>query len=67
MISVKINDRTISLSNEATLQDALDHQQVTPQGIATALNGTVIPATLRPTTQLHDGDTIIIIKAFYGG
>lgn len=67
MITVKINDNDILLPDEATLQDALDRKNIQPQGIATALNGKVVPAVLRATTRLHDGDSIIIIKAFYGG
>lgn len=66
-MNVKINDKSITLNENATLQDALDSQAIKPQGIATALNGTVIPATDRATTILNDGDNIVIIKAFYGG
>ncbi len=66
-MNVKINDKSITLNENATLQDALDSQAIKPQGIATALNGTVIPVTDRATTILSDGDNIVIIKAFYGG
>lgn len=66
-MNVKINDKSITLNENATLQDALDSQAIKPQGIATALNGTVIPVTDRSTTILSDGDNIVIIKAFYGG
>lgn len=66
-MNVKINDKSITLNENATLQDALDSQAIKPQGIATALNGTVIPVTDRATTILNDGDNIVIIKAFYGG
>lgn len=66
-MNVKINDKAISLPENATLQDALDNQNIKPQGIATAVNGSVIPAGERATTQLNDGDSIVIIKAFYGG
>lgn len=67
MITVKINDSELSLPDIATLQDALDQKGIAPQGIATALNGAVIPSPLRQSTFLHDGDSIIIITAFYGG
>lgn len=67
MITVKINDSDVLLPNEATLEDALEQKGINPQGIATALNGAVIPAPLRQSTFLHDGDSIIIITAFYGG
>ena len=40
---------------------------VRPEGIAAAVNGSVVPKKNHTTTQLADGDSIIIIKAFYGG
>lgn len=66
-MNVKINDKAILLPENATLQEALDNQNIKLQGIATAVNGSVIPAVERVTTQLNDGDSIVIIKAFYGG
>lgn len=66
-MNVTINDITISLPEDSTLQDAVAIKGVTPQGIATAVNGIVIPSTARAETQLNDGDKIVIIKAFYGG
>lgn len=66
-MNVKINDKAIALPKNATLQDALDNQNIKPQGIATAVNGSVISAGKRSSTQLNDGDFIVIIKAFYGG
>lgn len=38
-----------------------------PSGVATAVNGTVVPAALRGSHALTEGDRIVIIKAFYGG
>ncbi len=64
---VKINDREVTLAPGANLDDALHEAGVTPKGIATALNGTVVPADKRASTPLKDGDAILIIKAFYGG
>ncbi|MDE5692825.1 MAG: sulfur carrier protein ThiS [Duncaniella sp.] len=49
------------------LSDALAAKEIKPSGIATALNGTVIPADRRQSTPLGEGDKIVIIKAFYGG
>ncbi|MDE7145739.1 MAG: MoaD/ThiS family protein [Duncaniella sp.] len=38
-----------------------------PLGIATAVNGKVVAAVLRPSKKLSEGDNVVIIKAFYGG
>ena len=67
LMTVKINDKPTTLADGATLADALMEAGVMPEGIATALNGTVVSSDKRASTQLTDGDNILIIKAFYGG
>lgn len=66
-MDITINDVKLTLPDGSTLRDALDAKDIKPQGIATAVNGTVIAAARRETTALADGDKIVIIKAFYGG
>ncbi len=66
-MTVKINQISLSLPDGSSLQDALDAKEIKPQGIATAVNGKVIPAVSRQSHKLADGDDIVIIKAFYGG
>lgn len=66
-MEVKLNDKIITLPDGATLADALEAGSVAPQSIATAVNSKVVRAADRSTTTLADGDSILIIKAFYGG
>ena len=66
-MNITINGKTYELPEAATLDDALHAAKMKTQGIATALNGAVVPAILRPSKKLADGDSIVIIKAFYGG
>ena len=66
-MNVTVNDITLSLPEGSTLADALAAKEIKPQGIATAVNGKVIAASLRETATLNEGDKIVIIKAFYGG
>lgn len=66
-MNITINDVPLSLPSGSMLSDALNAKEIKPQGIATAVNGTVIPAAKRTSTPLNDGDKIVIIKAFYGG
>lgn len=66
-MNVKLNDKTITIPANSSLEECLNHNNINAKGIATALNGTVIPANERLKTILKDGDNIIIIKAFYGG
>ncbi|MBX9776730.1 MAG: sulfur carrier protein ThiS [Xanthobacteraceae bacterium] len=37
------------------------------KGIAVALNGAVVPRAEWPTTQLHPGDSVEIVRARQGG
>ena len=66
-MNITVNDIILNLPDGATVGDALDLKDIKPQGIATAVNGHVIPADMRTSTVLSDGDKIVIIKAFYGG
>ena len=66
-MNVVVNDINLCLPTGSSLQQALEARDLKPQGIATAINGTVIPAAKRESTILNEGDRIVIIKAFYGG
>lgn len=67
MMTVKLNDKMIELPDGSSLYEALVSANVSLTGIATAVNGTVVPASQRDSHKLTDGDSILIIKAFYGG
>ncbi len=66
-MKITINEVSLELPTGATLQDALDAKGIAPAGIATAVNGAVVPAVRRASRALAEGDNIVIIKAFYGG
>lgn len=51
----------------ATLAEALTDLGYGGAALATALNGTFIPATARPTTLLHDGDRLEVLAPMQGG
>ncbi len=66
-MTIKINDREYELPEGSTLLDAMEKAQVRPKGIATAVNNVVVPTQMRSKKVLADGDTVVIITAFYGG
>lgn len=66
-MNVTINNVPLTLPEGATLADALATRTMPASGVATAVNGTVVPALLRAPRKLAEGDRIVIIKAFYGG
>lgn len=66
-MTVKINDTEVSLPQGSTISQALEVAGIKLAGIAVALNGTVVPKADYSNRTLDNGDTILIIKAFYGG
>jgi len=66
-MTVKINDTTVELPDRSTLADALAAKGINTAGIAVAVNSAVVPKDDYSTRALSDGDTILIIRAFYGG
>ncbi len=66
-MTITINDKPYILPGGSTLNDALILAGIAASGIATAVNGEVIPSPSRSTHKLNEGDRILIIKAFYGG
>jgi len=51
----------------ATLADALDQLDYRGAVVATALNGSFVPAKARAATRLADGDAIEIVAPKQGG
>lgn len=66
-MKVIINNTAIDLPEGATLAQALEARSLPSSGIATAVNGIVVPAKTRMLHRLQEGDTVVVIKAFYGG
>lgn len=53
-------------TSAATLADLLIEQGLTAK-VATAVNGTFVPASLRATTEVGQGDRIEALSAMQGG
>ncbi len=66
-MEVTVNDKKITVPDHTSLQGALNLAGINPEGVATALNGNVVPLTQRDSTILNDGDSILVIQPFYGG
>lgn len=50
-----------------TLSQLISELEIATAGIAVAVNRKIIPRQLWEQTLLSDGDSIVIIKAVYGG
>ncbi len=66
-MNITINDKPHSVADDATVGSVMESLNILPKGIAVALKGKLVPADKWNETQLSDGDSLVVIKAFYGG
>lgn len=66
-MTIKINDKEVILPENCNVKQALEENAIPQAGTAVALNGKVVGKAAYETTILADGDSLLIIKAFYGG
>ena len=66
-MTVYLNEKPIMAADLTTLAVILQQQGISPAGKAVALNEIAIPPSLWAETLLHDGDKILVFRAFYGG
>lgn len=65
-VKIKINNEETQV--ECTcVQELAMHLQMPDRGVAVAVNNRVVPRTAWAETQLHDGDSVTVIKAAFGG
>jgi sulfur carrier protein len=65
--SIRVNGEIQPLL--ASLSALLREKEIAPdaRGIAIAVNGTVVPRAAWPSTHLHAGDQVEIVRARQGG
>ncbi len=67
MITVKFNDEQLQLADATTIEQLLKEKKIDAVNIAVAVNGQMVAKPDYVAHVLNDGDTILVIKAFYGG
>ncbi|QXP58782.1 sulfur carrier protein ThiS [Olleya sp. HaHaR_3_96] len=67
MINIKVNNTTHQFAKNSSLEGALNVLSIPVNGIAVAINQTIITKNDWNTTTLIDGDHILIITATQGG
>ena len=67
VIGIQVNGKQIALDGPTLLTDYLDKLGVTPRGVAVEHNGMIIERDAYPTTTLHDGDVVEIVRMVGGG
>jgi len=67
-MNILINGQATDMPQNSTITDVLLHiEQKQTGGIAVALNDMVVPKGKWTTSQVVDGDKVLIIKASQGG
>ena len=66
-MTVTINGEKQAFENELSVAELLHRLELPPEGIAVALNASVVRRKEHAQTTVHDGDVIEIIRAVAGG
>lgn len=67
MITVKVNEVSHQVENKTSLEHILHQLKIDVNGIAVAINQTIITRQQWEDTPLQTNDDILIIKATQGG
>lgn len=67
MITVNVNNTAYEFNEQSSLQDVIQHLKINEDGIAVAINQSIITKTDWQATSLNDNDDILIIRATQGG
>ncbi|MDR1973485.1 MAG: sulfur carrier protein ThiS [Bacteroidales bacterium] len=67
-MQVFINDNPVLVAESTSVQALLEKENLLrKEGMAIAINGSIIPRTEWDLTMLQNADRIDVISAFYGG
>jgi thiamine biosynthesis protein ThiS len=64
---VVVNGKPMVVPDECSLEMLISQLDLTPQGVAAAVNREVIPRSVRCAHMLQSSDTVEIIQAAGGG
>jgi len=67
VIEVIVNGTATSLPQHSTVTHLVETLGLPPDGIAVALDRTVVPRSEHPKTALYDGAKVEVIRAVGGG
>lgn len=67
MINIKVNNTTYQFQSTVTLDQIINQLDISVNGIAVAINQSIITKSNWISTTPNDGDAVLIIKASQGG
>ena len=66
-MQITLNDSPMELQDDMTLSNLLALLAHSTQGVAIAVNQTIVPKTVWETHQLYHGDCVLVFQAIAGG
>jgi sulfur carrier protein len=66
-MKVLVNNNEMVLDNDVTIRSILEHADSYMEGVAFAVNDTVVPRSQWDSFVISENDNILIIKAARGG
>jgi sulfur carrier protein len=66
-MKITFNSKTIDINSESNLLEIISTQYDKTNGVAVAVNNSVIPKDKWISTPISEGDDIVLIKAVCGG
>lgn len=66
-MKITVNDKAYTVDDDLTVEALLPVIGIVSDGIAIAVDGTVVPRPDWSSVKLAAGSSVVIIKAFYGG
>lgn len=67
MITIKVNDTPKTLSESITIEQLIEELEIQTNGIAVAVNNTVVEKSDWEFQEVFDTDNVLIIKSTQGG
>ncbi len=67
MLTIEVNNIKYDLNDTASLKDVLDELKIHQNGIAVAINKSIIQKDKWTSTKIKNGDSLLIIKSTQGG
>lgn len=67
MITIRVNNQILDIQQDFNLLQLLEHLHITQDGIAVAVNNTIILKNLWVAKTFSENDSILIIQATQGG
>lgn len=67
MISIMFNNEPREIADNMSIARLMEEAGMTAPNMAVAVNGQVVPKDAWTSAILKNGDSLLVIKAFYGG